>query len=172
LLHRFSLLDYFSEEIDAASLELAAKAKSILLQNFISPPTIESLAHLCATNESKIKKVFKKVHQTTLHSYVQKLIDEGVISEDMRYSHPQKNIILQSLGGEKDIRIDVYKNSLEPGEKLLLTTDGIHDYIDDKQIKNILLDSHNIEKNVSSLISDAKNANSKDDLTALVVKCT
>jgi len=96
MIHRFSLLDYFSEEIDTVSLELAAKAKAILLQNFISPPTIESLAHLCATNESKLKKVFKKVHQTTLHSYVQKLrLDEANIllkEEDLTIGQIAKKV--------------------------------------------------------------------------------
>ena len=78
MIHRFSLLDHFSEEIDAESLALASKAKTILLQNFISPPTIASLAHLCATNESSLKKVFKRVYHTTLHAYVQKLrLDEA-----------------------------------------------------------------------------------------------
>jgi len=78
MIHRFSLLDYFSEEIDAESLALASRAKTILLQDFIHPPTIESLAHLCATNESKLKKVFKQVYHTTLHAYVQKLrLDEA-----------------------------------------------------------------------------------------------
>jgi len=78
MIHRFSLLDHFSEEIDANSLALASKAKTILLQDFISPPPIASLAHLCATNESTLKKVFKKVYHTTLHAYVQKLrLDEA-----------------------------------------------------------------------------------------------
>ena len=78
MIHHFSLLDHFSEEIDATSLALAAKAKTILLKDFISPPTIASLAHLCATNESTLKKVFKKVYHTTLHTYVQKLrLDEA-----------------------------------------------------------------------------------------------
>jgi len=78
MIHRFSLLDHFSEEIDAESLALATKAKMILLQDFISPPTIASLAHLCATNESTLKKVFKKVYHTTVHAYVQKLrLDEA-----------------------------------------------------------------------------------------------
>ncbi len=131
-----------------------------------------TIYHLGDTRAYKLTPHKNLIRLTNDHSYVQKLIDEGVISEDMRYSHPQKNIILQSLGGEKDIRIDVYKSSLEPGEKLLLTTDGIHDYVDDHEIKNILLDSQNIERNVSNLIANAQNANSKDDLTALIVKCT
>jgi AraC-like DNA-binding protein len=54
-------------------LYLASKAKSVLLSDFIDPPTVEALALLCATNTSKLKTVFKKVYKTTIHAYVQKL---------------------------------------------------------------------------------------------------
>jgi AraC-like DNA-binding protein len=73
MIHRFSLLDIFAEDITTDEVELASRAKAILLQDFIHPPTVQTLAHLCATNESKLKKVFKKVYRTTLYSYVQKL---------------------------------------------------------------------------------------------------
>jgi AraC-like DNA-binding protein len=73
MIHRFNLLDIFSDCILDEEKELASKAKTILLEDFIHPPTIQTLAHLCATNESKLKKVFKKVYQSTLYSYVQKL---------------------------------------------------------------------------------------------------
>jgi len=77
MIHRFSLLDIFEEASDE-ELALASKAKAVLLQDFIDPPTVQTLAHLCATNESKLKKVFKKVYQTTLYGYVQKLrLDEA-----------------------------------------------------------------------------------------------
>ncbi len=78
IIHRFSLLDILIDGIATEELELASKAKAVLLQDFIHPPTVQMLAHLCATNESKLKKVFKKVYQTTLHGYVQKLrLDEA-----------------------------------------------------------------------------------------------
>jgi len=73
MIHCFSLLDILVEGVSKDELELASKAKAILLQDFISPPTIKEIAHLCATNESKLKKVFKKVYQITLYGYVQKL---------------------------------------------------------------------------------------------------
>jgi AraC-like DNA-binding protein len=73
MMYRFSLLDIFLDEVTAEELTLAARAKSVLLRDFIHPPTIRQLAHLCATNESKLKKVFKKVYQTTLYNYIQKL---------------------------------------------------------------------------------------------------
>jgi AraC-like DNA-binding protein len=73
MIHRFKLLDIVDEKILKEELLLAQRAKAILLENFVSPPTIMVLAHLCATNESKLKKIFKQVYQITLHSYVQKL---------------------------------------------------------------------------------------------------
>lgn len=73
IIHCFGLLDIRIEEVSTEELALASKAKNILLQNFISPPTIKEIAHRCATNESKLKKVFKKVYHITLYGYVQKL---------------------------------------------------------------------------------------------------
>lgn len=73
MIHRFRLLDIPAENITEEEAELAYRAKVILLQDCVSPPSIQALAHLCATNESKLKKVFKKVYRMTLYSYVQKL---------------------------------------------------------------------------------------------------
>ncbi|SFV58207.1 transcriptional regulator, AraC family [hydrothermal vent metagenome] len=73
IIHRFGLLDIFTEDVTPDEVTLASKAKAILLQDFINPPTVKTLAHLCATNESKLKKVFKKAYRSTLYSYVQKL---------------------------------------------------------------------------------------------------
>jgi len=72
MIHRFSLLDIF-DEVSEESLSLASKAKAVLLEDFIYPPTVSELAHLCATNESKLKIVFKQVYKMTIHAYVQKL---------------------------------------------------------------------------------------------------
>lgn len=73
LIHRFSLLDMCDKSISDEMRDIANKAKEILLSDYVSPPKIELLAHLCATNESKLKKIFKQVYKTTIYGYVQKL---------------------------------------------------------------------------------------------------
>ncbi len=73
MIHRFSLLDILLEGMNPDELILASRAKEILLQDFREPPTVEMLAHLCATNSTKLKTVFKKVYEVTLYGYVQKL---------------------------------------------------------------------------------------------------
>ncbi len=73
MVHRFGLLDIVPDEISEEERRVAQRARALLLENFVDPPTIEMMAHRCATNSSKLKKVFKKVYQTTIHGYVQKL---------------------------------------------------------------------------------------------------
>ncbi len=73
MIHRFGLLDIVPETISEEERKLAQRARAMLLENFVNPPAIETMAHRCATNSSKLKKVFKKVYQTTIHGYVQKL---------------------------------------------------------------------------------------------------
>ena len=74
MIHRFSLLDlHLPAEHNAEEIEIASKAKKIILQNYKKPPSIKELAKLCGTNDFKLKKHFKKVYQTTVYVYVQKL---------------------------------------------------------------------------------------------------
>ena len=100
IIHRLSLLDMPDEHMDAEALSLATRAKEYLLKNYQSPPSIEQLAHLCATNETKLKKVFKKAYQTTIYGYVQRLrlaqanlllreenLSVGEISKRVGYRH-------------------------------------------------------------------------------------
>ena len=100
MVHRFSLLDIVDESISQEERVLAGKAKSILLKNCVNPPSIHDLAHLCATNESKLKKLFKKVYKTTIYSYIQKLhlekantllktraLNIGEIAKEVGYKH-------------------------------------------------------------------------------------
>lgn len=110
------------------------------------------------------------VQLTNDHTYVQKLIDIGVIGEEMRCDHPKKNVVMQSLGGKNDIHIDVYRNTFEPDEIFILTSDGIHDYLKKEEMEIILRKSTNIESNISDLINKAVENGSNDDLTVIAVR--
>ncbi len=122
--------------------------------------------------DTRVYKLTKRnfVQLTNDHTAVQQLVDSGAIGESMRNSNQQKHLILQSYGGNDSISLDIYPNTFEPDEKLLLTTDGIHDYLTVEQIEKILRQSNNLENVVDKLIVEAKKQGSKDDLTALLVR--
>jgi AraC-like DNA-binding protein len=73
LLHRFKLLEIKSEEMSDDELCISKSAKEILLKSFVNPPSIAVLAHLCATNETKLKQAFKKRYKMTIYNYIQNL---------------------------------------------------------------------------------------------------
>jgi len=73
MIHRFSMLDLqMPTEHSTEEVDIAAKAKEVILQNYKSPPSIKELARLCGTNDFKLKKHFKKVNQITIYAYIQK----------------------------------------------------------------------------------------------------
>ena len=115
MIHRFSLLDIIDKEISEENLLLAKRAKVILLENFVSPPTIHLLAHLCATNESKLKKIFKQVYKTTIHTYVQKLR-----LEKANCLLKEKNSTIGEIAKEVGYRHQGYFS------KLFFNTYGVH----------------------------------------------
>lgn len=128
-----------------------------------------NIYHVGDTRVYKLTSNNNLVPLTNDHTYVQKLIDDGIISESMRYNHPSKNKILKAIGNKDKVQMDIYKNSFEKGEKLILTSDGIHDYIEENDFKDILTTSKNDSKNIDTLILKAKGNHSKDDLTIAIV---
>lgn len=100
IIHRLSLLDVLTNDINEEAYKIAKKAKTYLLNNYVSPPNIHDLAHYCATNESKLKIVFKEVYKITIYNYIQKLrlekanillkdkvLNIGEIAKDVGYKH-------------------------------------------------------------------------------------
>jgi len=73
IIHQLSLLNIHISKLDKDSYILVKKAKDILTKRYTTPPSIKELAHLCATNETKLKKIFKEAYKSTIHQYIQKL---------------------------------------------------------------------------------------------------
>ncbi len=71
----------------------------------------------------------KTVAGTIDHSFVQRLIEEGQITEEEAFGHPASNYITSAIGGGKPLRVDLYHWLAKPGDVLLMSTDGLHDYV-------------------------------------------
>ncbi|NJE08485.1 PEGA domain-containing protein [Thermococcus sp. M39] len=109
----------------------------------------------------------KIVSRTKDHSFVQQLLDKGEITEEEAKRHPMRNIITKALG--IDFGVDFYEWELERGDVLLLSTDGLHDYVDDSRIAEIVSQGKSAEEIVRKLIEDALPV-TKDNVTVVVWK--
>ncbi len=79
----------------------------------------------------------KTIARTIDHSLVQRLIEEGQITEEEAFGHPASNYILHAIGGRKPLRVDLYRWMAKPGDVLLMDTDGLHDYVRWEEIEEL-----------------------------------
>ena len=72
------------------------------------------------------------------HTFVQTLIDEGRITEEEARTHPHRNLILKAIDGVHDVDADLFDLELEPGDRVLLCSDGASGVLDDGRLADIL----------------------------------
>lgn len=117
--------------------------------------------------DSRMYIIDKSIRQVTKdHSYVQDLLDKGIISENEAAMHPNKNIITRAVGTEFNIDIDLYKIDIEPQTKILLCTDGLTNFVDDKTIEKIVL-KYNCSAAKDKLIELANKNGGRDNITLI-----
>jgi serine/threonine protein phosphatase PrpC len=79
------------------------------------------------------------VHRTVDHSFVQRLVGEGKITEDQANVHPQANLLTGCLGTQQDPPISTHHiHQLDIGDSLLVCSDGLWHYFTPKEIGAIV----------------------------------
>ncbi len=106
---------------------------------FVINPTLEcGIAH---AGDSRIYhfRGHEMVQRTLDHSFVQRLIDEGKITEAAANTHPQSNLLTGCLGTEQEPPVTMWHiDQLEFGDTLLACSDGLWHYFTPKELGAIV----------------------------------
>lgn len=106
------------------------------------------------------------------HSLVAGLLADGVITPEEAAEHPQRNVLLSSLGSAPDEpRVDIYTRRLQPGDAVLLCTDGLTRYTSDDQLLALLSEEPE-DQAAQRLIDFANAAGGSDNVTVAVLRAT
>ncbi|WP_026487208.1 Stp1/IreP family PP2C-type Ser/Thr phosphatase [Caldanaerobius polysaccharolyticus] len=103
------------------------------------------------------------------HSLVAELIRQGSITENEARVHPQRNIITRALGTEDDIEIDIAFDHVNPGDIILLCTDGLTSMLTDQEILDIIYDKEP-EMACEELVKAANARGGYDNITVVITK--
>ena len=107
---------------------------------------------------------------TNDHTYVNELIDKGVITEDEAEVHKQKNVITRALGAEPDVEPDFYKLPLNSEDVLLLCTDGLYGEVGEARMSQILAEGKNMNDTCADLVDAALQSGGRDNITVICVR--
>ena len=119
--------------------------------------------------DSRLYLIDSEISQVTEdHSYVGAMVRAGEITSDEAKHHPDKNIITRAIGASWDIRVDFFEVDLQPGDRILMCSDGLSNMIDDQELLDIIT-ATDADVVVDVLVNTAKAHGGLDNITAIVI---
>lgn len=101
------------------------------------------------------------------HTYVQTLLDAGQISQQEADTHPRRNLLMRTIDGTPGVLVDVSLREARAGDRILLCSDGLSDYVPRKSIRASLKIA-DLAACVTDLVEKALDAGAPDNVTAVV----
>ena len=184
-----SIIEYFQREKHSNIIQAIDRAFSFaneqIFANALSSPELKGMGttsvvlivsgddcYIGHVGDSRIYlKSNNRLHRVTKdHSFVQTLVDSGVISDDEAESHPNKNQILKALGTSSIVEGTICQVPLQvkAGDVFLLCSDGLNGMVNDKGLE-MMLQGQNLAQSGEDLIRAALDAGGLDNITATMV---
>ena len=125
------------------------------------------IGHVGDSRVYRIRKEFirKLTHD---HSYVQKLVKDGTITEEEASHHPKKNMLMKALGCTAFVEPDVTVKGFIKDDIILICSDGLTNMIEDKEIYEIIKKEGTLA--AEKLVEKANENGGYDNITAIVIR--
>ncbi len=125
----------------------------------------DSRAYYVDPKKYTIKQITKD------HSYVEEMVEKGMMKRGSEEYERSKNVITRAIGTMSKVEPDLFEQRMRKGSYLLLCSDGLSGMVRDIVIKNLILDeTFPMERKVESLIHTANEQGGKDNITAVLYK--
>lgn len=102
------------------------------------------------------------------HSQVQEMVDRGLIAPEEAANHPRGHVLARAIGVGARIAVDVVTDTVEPGDRFLLCSDGLSGQVPDTDLAMIMSRPGQAEA-IAALIEHALAGGAPDNVTAILV---
>lgn len=106
------------------------------------------------------------------HSYLKEQVELGLMTSEQARDSPLQSVITRAIGAEPDVRPDLFVQTVEPGDVILLCTDGLTRHVSDASIAHTLQHADSAEAACSVLITLARDGGGSDNITCFVIRVT
>ena len=107
---------------------------------------------------------------TADHTWVARAVLAGDMTQEQARLHPWRHVLMQCLGRPELESVEVYAFEVEPGDAMLLCSDGLTEELSDSNIAGRLASQHSLEDVAAELVAGAKAAGGRDNITVVLVQ--
>lgn len=103
------------------------------------------------------------------HSWVAEQVASGALSQEEADNHAYRHVVTRCLGHRPNVQVDLFEHALEPGDAILLCSDGLNNQVSDADIAHILSE-HPPAEAANRLVTLAYESGGADNITAIVLQ--
>ncbi len=131
-----------------------------------------TMAHIAEVGDSRAYLIRDgRIRQVTRdQSYVQLLVEQGMITRDQAERSPYRNVILQAMGQKPEVVVALGRLELRRGDRFLLCSDGLSGKVDDDEMREILASSDNFSDAAGRLVDMANLRGGEDNITVVLAE--
>ncbi|MBV2357806.1 Stp1/IreP family PP2C-type Ser/Thr phosphatase [Streptomyces sp. J2-1] len=102
------------------------------------------------------------------HTWVQRLVDEGRITEEEATTHPQRSLLMRALGSGDHVEPDLSVREVRAGDRYLICSDGLSGVVSHQTMEETLAGYQGPQETVQELIQFALRGGGPDNITVIV----
>jgi len=112
-----------------------------------------------------------QAHQITKdQSLMQRLVEAGELTEEEAAQSERRNIILQALGPDAKVKVDLTHQEVRRGDVLVLCSDGLSGQVKKDEIAKVVTESHDLSAACDKLIALANERGGPDNITVVIAR--
>jgi protein phosphatase len=103
------------------------------------------------------------------HSYVAEQVALGLLDNEEARHHPLRHMVTRAVSGEAGIFVDTWEIKVEPGDRVLLCSDGIHSLLPDAELSALASADDALDNICKQIVDAAKREGGTDNSTVILV---
>ncbi|MBR5430695.1 MAG: serine/threonine-protein phosphatase, partial [Firmicutes bacterium] len=103
------------------------------------------------------------------HSLVAEMVRDGLLTQEEADRHPYRNIITRALGTDEEVEPDILELDKQPGDRFLICSDGLTEYVKDQQLLEILT-AQGMEQAADTLLGLALSGGGRDNISLVLAE--
>ena len=103
-------------------------------------------------------------------SLTQRLVDVGELTEEQAEASQRRNIILQALGPDPLVKVDVSWQTLQQGDVLIICSDGLSNLVRRDDIAKVIVEEPDVAAACHRLVALANERGGPDNITVVVAR--